>query len=118
MASLSASTDDPSPKTALRNRVTQGLLGALKACWKFSATGVLAVRSGGDLVDDLDPRVRGVLVVGQVGAGHRAVGLGEHFDLGLVGHQPGQEVPGLVADLGVLRDADAVAADEGRLAAV
>src|SRR3954466_11325924 len=40
MPSLSFLTDVPSPKTALRTRVSQGLFAALYACWKFSETGV------------------------------------------------------------------------------
>src|SRR4051794_14835611 len=37
---LSASIEEPSPRTAWRTRESQGLFGALNACWKLSATGV------------------------------------------------------------------------------
>src|SRR6476620_9575015 len=40
IASLSASSVSVPCSTALRTRVSQGLPGALNACWKFSATGV------------------------------------------------------------------------------
>src|SRR5581483_2421474 len=56
----------------------------------------LAVRRGGDLVDGHDAGIlHGVLVVGQVAARDDAVVGGQHVDLRVLGHQPGQEVPRL-----------------------
>ena len=118
MASLSASIEDPSPKMALRNRVTHGLPAALNACWKFRATGVWLSGAAATWLMILTRGSVAYLFSARSLRETVAVALGQHLDLGGVRHQPGQEVPGLVGNLGVLGDADAVTADEGRLAAV
>jgi hypothetical protein len=77
------------------------------------------VALAGDLVDGHEARVLiGVLVAREVGPGHDVLVLRENLDLSILGHHPGEEVPGLSTLRGVLRDPDAVAADERRSTAL
>ena len=117
ISSLSASTVSVPSRTALRTSVSHGLPGALNACWKFSATGVSPLPATSLIVTRRGSFV-GVLVAREVRARDDVVVLREHLDLRVLRHHPAEEVPRLRGLLGVLRDADAVAADEGRCAAL
>ena len=112
--SLSASTLLGSPNTASRVRTSHGPFGSLKVWPKFLASGVTPLPATW-LIATTRGSAAAYLLLARSDAGDHVAALGHDLDLGVVAERPGEEVPGLVGDLAVRRDADRVAADERRL---